>query len=185
MPTVYQVWPKPSCKARWKGEEDETGRKSGEKKTPGNGQAWNSPSPRGQWRTQKNGENWLWSPMWCPNGEGIIIIIINPLTARVLGAPQMILQPVFSIFILFSTALWDLPNSRPVHSLMLSSHLFLCLPCRLFTIIRRSSCGPLLRSGNLLLWWLNRIIAETCSITISISNKMALSQYLYWVDVCF
>ena len=30
---------------------------------------------------------------------------------------------------LFSTALWDLPNSRPVHSLMLSSHLFLCLPC--------------------------------------------------------
>ena len=32
-------------------------------------------------------------------------------------------------FSLFSTALWDLPNSRPVHSLMLSSHLFLCLPC--------------------------------------------------------
>ena len=32
------------------------------------------------------------------NVEIIIIIIINPLTARVLGAPQMILQPVFSIF---------------------------------------------------------------------------------------
>ena len=28
----------------------------------------------------------------------IIIIIINPLTARVVGVPQMILQPVFSIF---------------------------------------------------------------------------------------
>ena len=28
----------------------------------------------------------------------IIIIIINPLTARIVGAPQMILQPVFSIF---------------------------------------------------------------------------------------
>ena len=28
----------------------------------------------------------------------IIIIIINALTARVVGAPQMILQPVFSIF---------------------------------------------------------------------------------------
>ena len=28
----------------------------------------------------------------------IIIIIINPLTARVVGAPQMILQPVFSVF---------------------------------------------------------------------------------------
>ena len=30
--------------------------------------------------------------------RGIIIIIINPLTARVVGAPQMILQPVISIF---------------------------------------------------------------------------------------
>ena len=29
---------------------------------------------------------------------------------------------------LFSTALWDFANSRPVHSLMLSSHLSLCLP---------------------------------------------------------
>ena len=28
----------------------------------------------------------------------------------------------FLHFSLFSTALWDLPNSRPVHSLMLSSH---------------------------------------------------------------
>ena len=39
-------------------------------------------------------------------------------------------------FPLFSTALWDLPNSRPVHSLMLSSHLFLCLLCLLppFTV---------------------------------------------------
>ena len=101
----------------------------------------------------------------------IIIIIVNPLTARVTGAPQMILQPVFSIFFLFSTALWDLPNSRPVHSLMLSSHLFLCPPCllppftvpckmvlarpderetwpyycslRLFTIVRKPSYGPI------------------------------------------
>ena len=76
----------------------------------------------------------------------------------------------FLHFSLFSTAFWDLPNSRPVHSLMLSSHLFLCPPCllspfivpckmvlarpdereawpnycslRLFTIIR-SSCGPI------------------------------------------
>ena len=77
----------------------------------------------------------------------------------------------FLPFSLFSTALWDLPNSRPVHSLMLSSHLFLCLPCLLppftvpcmmvlarpdeqetwayhcslclFTMVRRSSCGPI------------------------------------------
>ena len=42
----------------------------------------------------------------------------------------------FLLFSLFSTALWDLPNSRPVHSLMLSFHLFLCLPCLLspFTV---------------------------------------------------
>ena len=35
----------------------------------------------------------------------------------------------FLHFSLFSTALWDLMNSGPVHSLMLSSHLFFCLPC--------------------------------------------------------
>ena len=42
----------------------------------------------------------------------------------------------FLHFFLFSTALWDLPNSRLVHSLMLSCHLFLCLPCLLppFTV---------------------------------------------------
>ena len=34
----------------------------------------------------------------------------------------------FLHFPLFSTALWDLPNSRPVHTLMLSSHLFHRLP---------------------------------------------------------
>ena len=42
----------------------------------------------------------------------------------------------FLHFPLFSIALWDLPNSRPVHSLMLSFHLFLCPPCPLppFTV---------------------------------------------------
>ena len=45
--------------------------------------------------------------------------------------PQIIPQSVSS------TALWDLANSRPVHSLMLSSHLFLCLPCLIppFTVL--------------------------------------------------
>ena len=37
----------------------------------------------------------------------------------------------FLHFSLFSTAPWDMPNSRPVHSLMLSSHLFLCPHCLL------------------------------------------------------
>ena len=98
-----------------------------------------------------------------------------PLTTRVVGAPQVISQPVSSTLLClslgsfnflvclsanhhhyhlplnregrwgttddftasflhfppFSTALWDLANSRPVHSLILSSHLFLCLPCLL------------------------------------------------------
>ena len=39
----------------------------------------------------------------------------------------------FSIF-LFSTAFWDLANSRPIHSLMLSSHDFFCLTCLLTPI---------------------------------------------------
>ena len=42
----------------------------------------------------------------------------------------------FLYFLLLSTALWDLVNSKPVHSLMFSSHLFLCLTCLLpsFTV---------------------------------------------------
>ena len=44
------------------------------KTTSENGQAWSSASPRGQWRTGKNGENWLQNHQWCPNdprGQGI------------------------------------------------------------------------------------------------------------------
>ena len=37
----------------WKGEEDKVDRGRGGKTTSGNGQAWSSPSPRGQWRTGK------------------------------------------------------------------------------------------------------------------------------------
>ena len=91
----------------------------------------------------------------------------------------------FLHFSLFSTDLWGYANDRPVHSLMLSSHLFLCLHCllppftvpckmvlagldereiwpyhcnlRLFTIARRSSCGPiacwiLARTSSLVTW---------------------------------
>ena len=64
---VHQVWPKPSCKAQWKGEEDKADKGRGGKTTSGNGQAWSSESPRGQWRTGKNGENWLQNHLWCPN----------------------------------------------------------------------------------------------------------------------
>ena len=43
------------------------GRGRGGKTTSGNGQAWSSASPRGQWRTGKNGENWLQNHLRCPN----------------------------------------------------------------------------------------------------------------------
>ena len=46
--------------------------------------------------TRKKQGAWRWHVYWI--FITIIIIIINPLTARVAGAPQMILQPVFSIF---------------------------------------------------------------------------------------
>ena len=42
-------------------------KKRGGKTASGNEQALSSPSPRGQWRREKNGENWLWSHPWCPN----------------------------------------------------------------------------------------------------------------------
>ena len=67
MSPVHQVWPKPPCKAQWNGEEDKADRGRGVKITSGNGQAWSSESPRGQWRTGKNGENWVQNYLWCPN----------------------------------------------------------------------------------------------------------------------
>ena len=53
-----------------------------------------------------------------------------PLTARVVRTPQMISQPVSPIFLYspLPSGTWR-THSRPVLSLMLSSHLFFCLPC--------------------------------------------------------
>ena len=99
----------------------------------------------------------------------IIIIIINPLTARVIGAPQMILQPVFCIFCSplpswtcqtpgLSIPWCCLPTSS---SVCLVFFLFHCAvqggfgqtwwtgdltyhcSLHLFTIFRRSLCGPI------------------------------------------
>ena len=50
-----------------RGEEDKTDRGRGGKTTSGNGQVWSSLSPRGQWRTGRNGGNWLRNHLWCPN----------------------------------------------------------------------------------------------------------------------
>ena len=85
----------------------------------------------------------------------------------------------------FSTTLWAFANSKPVHSLMSTSHLVLCLSCHLppfnvpgkmvlarpderqtcpyhrglclFTMVRRSSCGPiacwiLAQTSSLVTW---------------------------------
>ena len=49
-----------------KGGEDKADRGRGGKTTPGNGQAWSLQSPRGQWRTMKNGGNWLWKASVVP-----------------------------------------------------------------------------------------------------------------------
>ena len=53
--------------------------------------------------------------------------------------------PSFLQFSLFSDALWDLANSRTVHSLMLSSHLVFCLPCLLppFTVPCKTVSGKI------------------------------------------
>ena len=51
-----------------------------------------------------------------------------PLTVRVCCGTADDFTTSFLHLSLFSTTLWGLVNSRPVHSLMLSSHFF-CLPC--------------------------------------------------------
>ena len=45
------------CTVEEGGEEDKADRRGGRKTTSGNGQAWSSPSPRGQWRTEEKGES--------------------------------------------------------------------------------------------------------------------------------
>ena len=54
---------------RERGKEDKADRGRGGKTTSGNEQAWNSASPRGQWRTGKNGGNWLQNNPHCPNNS--------------------------------------------------------------------------------------------------------------------
>ena len=77
-----------------------------------------------------------------------------------------------SIFSLFSTALLDLPNSRPVHSLMLSSHLFLCLPCLLspFTV----PCKMVLARPDERETW------QTIAVCISLSSVWSSRHWSPW-----
>ena len=108
-------------------------------------------------------------PWQCPCIK-IAFTFIYPFNRGGRWGPTDNITTSFLHFSLFYTALWDLANSRPVHSLMLPSHLFFCLPClllpftvpckmafarlderetcpyhcslHLFTMVRRSSCGP-------------------------------------------
>ena len=47
--------------------QDKADRGRGGKTISGIGQAWSLASPRGQWKTRNNGENWLRNHLWCPN----------------------------------------------------------------------------------------------------------------------
>ena len=75
---------------------------------------------------------------------------------------------------LFSTALWDLTNSRPVHLLKLSSHLFLCLPCPLppFTM----PCKIVLARSD---EW------GTCSYDFSLCLIMMVMRFLCGLIACW
>ena len=105
---------------------------------------------------------------------------------------------------MFSTAFWDLANSRPVHSLMLSSHLFslsalpfppFTVPCkmvlakretwpyhcslRLFTMIRRSSCSSiacwiLAQTSSFVTWSCMRCVVS-CG-----SNSFPWFVFFFW-----
>ena len=76
----------------------------------------------------------------------------------------------FLHFALFSTALWDLANSRPVHSLMLSSHLFFCLPCLLppFTVPCNMGFLPDLTHGK-------HVISTSICVCLRNNNIMYLN----------
>ena len=58
-------------------------------------------------------KNLLRSHWMCNGRPDFTFTFTYLLTVRVVGAPQMTVQPVFSSFFMFSTALWDLANSRP------------------------------------------------------------------------
>ena len=67
--------PKTILRGTVKGGRGQGGQRGG-KTTSGNGQAWSSASPRGQWRTGKNGENWLQNHLWCPNAvKGLMMMM--------------------------------------------------------------------------------------------------------------
>ena len=137
-----------------------------------------------------------WLEIKRENGKhDVIIIIINPSTARVIGAPQMILQPVFSIFpcsplrsgtcrtpglsipwrclpTCSSVCLFFFPLSLCLAKMVLArpgeqeTWPYHC-SLRLFTFVR-SSCGPVAR------WILAR---TSSSVTWSLYEMCSILRY--------
>ena len=102
--------------------------------TSGNGQAWSSPSPRGQWRTEINGRNWLWSNLWCPNdphgqetGEGKHLCPSGTVVRKFIPQRKTGTPPPFSITCL--CWFWHIQTSY-------TSALFFCrLKCAEFAYV--------------------------------------------------
>ena len=69
--SVHQVWPKPSCKAQWKREEDKADRKKrwevNTKKWTGLEFAKSQRAVENRKERGKNGVNCMWSHLWCFN----------------------------------------------------------------------------------------------------------------------
>ena len=84
----------------------------------------------------------------------------------------------------FSAALWHLPNFKPVHSLMLSSHCFLWLPCFLppFTVsfkiilVRSGLCST--TSRKLQIW----LVASKIAASIACSH-LQLQEQLWLAEI--
>ena len=79
----------------------------------------------------------------------------------------------FLYFVLFSNVLLDLAKSRPIHSLMLSSHLFFLLPCLLpsFTVPCKKFWPDLM----------NRRHVHNTSVCISLRQSEGL--HVVWLPV--
>ena len=69
-------------------------------------------------------------------GKSFILSSLSPLTSEVMGTSQITLQQYLSTLPCLPLPSGNLQKSIPVHSLMLSSHLFFCLPLLLapFTV---------------------------------------------------
>ena len=109
---VHQVWPNPSCKAQWKGEEDKADKGRGGKTTSGNGQALSSASPRGQWRTgkvEKTGCKIICGAPTTLAVKGLMMTMKQQARSRqetVFSFAAVVIHFLIHIFVVVNEALW-------------------------------------------------------------------------------